>query len=565
MSTSTELDSGVAAAHNPRMSTAEWLPALVARLREDIAERRISSGFECLARHAERLEALDMSQPGAAVLLGYVAQWVDIGYGSPDLVKRLLARFPKEARAGLRLLDYLHLRMAEGLAAMAAEEHEQAIEHFRFVESVEEETRDSELLAISNFWIGRCLRKQGRYDDALSYTLTARSLADELGFPKMAAVMRVLESWLCFQKGKLQEAVAILREAEKALDGTDDHVTLGNIHSAYGRIARREGRYDRSLEHFAAAIAEYKKLDAGHRNLARSLVNIAFVKRLVALRLERKLDMEAAGRKAARERPPAGSPPQLEKARLASLRREALADLDEALSIYSCQQNHRGMGAAHVNYGLLYLDSGELDRAGAEAAEAFRLGEEKRDAILMGRARVLQCMVEETKFEEQIEEDGDPNLHARRAHEFARDAVEFARQTQNRRLLARALVWQGLTLSNAFFNQPDEARAACDAAAALLRPEPRDYIWEDFEHLKRRILQTGRVDTVLREWSQGLVGDRTFQQLTEDFAGIIIPRVWEREERKISRVAARLSMSPKKIRRVLRTQGLLGASRDARA
>jgi DNA-binding NtrC family response regulator len=62
---------------------------------------------------------------------------------------------------------------------------------------------------------------------------------------------------------------------------------------------------------------------------------------------------------------------------------------------------------------------------------------------------------------------------------------------------------------------------------------------------------------VLREWSQGLIGDKTFRQITEDFAHIIIPKVWEREERKVSRVAARLSISPKKVRRVLRAAGLL--------
>jgi len=32
---------------------------------------------------------------------------------------------------------------------------------------------------------------------------------------------------------------------------------------------------------------------------------------------------------------------------------------------------------------------------------------------------------------------------------------------------------------------------------------------------------------------------------------LIIPKVWELEGRKISRVATRLSMSPKKIRRIL--------------
>jgi hypothetical protein len=75
--------------------------------------------------------------------------------------------------------------------------------------------------------------------------------------------------------------------------------------------------------------------------------------------------------------------------------------------------------------------------------------------------------------------------------------------------------------------------------------------------LKARLLRRGPVDTALREWSQGLIGDKTFQQITEDFAHIIIPKVWEREERKVSRVAAKLSVSPKKVRRILRAAGLL--------
>jgi DNA-binding NtrC family response regulator len=43
--------------------------------------------------------------------------------------------------------------------------------------------------------------------------------------------------------------------------------------------------------------------------------------------------------------------------------------------------------------------------------------------------------------------------------------------------------------------------------------------------------------------------------MTEEFAELIIPKVWEREGRKISRVAARLSISPKKVRRILSRVG----------
>ena len=70
------------------------------------------------------------------------------------------------------------------------------------------------------------------------------------------------------------------------------------------------------------------------------------------------------------------------------------------------------------------------------------------------------------------------------------------------------------------------------------------------------------MDTALQEWSKGLTHDKTFQQITEEFARIIIPKVWEREQRKVSRVAASLSISPKKVRRILHAAGLLEGARS---
>jgi tetratricopeptide (TPR) repeat protein len=534
---------------------------LLRHLREDIAYRRLDSGMRCLEANRSLIGSLAPTRKSAGVLLGYLAQWVDIGFEGPELIKCLLPRFPKDSRAALPLLDYLHVRMAEGLVAMTEEDFDQAIKHFAFVESVEEEVRDREMLAISNFWIARCLRSQGRYDDAISYTVKARELAQELGYGQMAAVMQVLESWLAFQKGKLQEASRTLQEAEAALSQTDDYVNRGNIQSAYGRIARREARYERALEYFEKAMAEYARRNPRHPNLARSLVNMASAERLMRLQLRKKMDAAAASRKASGGR--ATAPTDMANAvastrqQFARLREQALEQLDRAGAIYQGQGNHRGMGAVHILCGFLSLDSGEFDKAGAEAAEAFRLAEPKADYILMARARVLQSIVENAKFDEQIEEASGANQHAQLAHDFAREAVEFAKHTQNRRLLARAYVWQGMTLANDFFDNVEAARQCCDSAAALLKPQGPDYIWDDLQELKARILRRGPVETVLREWSQGLIGDKTFQQITEDFAHIIIPKVWEREERKVSRVAARLSISPKKVRRVLRAAGLL--------
>ena len=70
------------------------------------------------------------------------------------------------------------------------------------------------------------------------------------------------------------------------------------------------------------------------------------------------------------------------------------------------------------------------------------------------------------------------------------------------------------------------------------------------------LLRAGAVDAKLRRWSQGLVDDQTFQQMTEEFAAVVIPGVWLREGKNVSRVVARLSISPKKVRRILNRVGL---------
>jgi tetratricopeptide (TPR) repeat protein len=525
--------------------------AVIDRLREDLAQRRIARGMEHLGGCRSLIESLDPGWKNAAAFLGYTAQWVDLGFGDLALVRELSARFPKDHRAALPLSDYVHVRMAEGLLAINDEDYGEAVRLLEFVVSVGEEIRDKELVAIANFWIARSLRNQGRYDDALAYAVRGKQLALELGYEKMAAVMQTLESWLFFQKGKLKEAARILKDAEALLGDTDDSVLRGNMQSAYGRIARREGRYEEAARRFAAAIEEYKKRDPLHRNLARSLVNMAFVKRLIALRLHQKIDRETARRA---KSGPAGRAIAEERGRFEKLRAEAVAELNEAAEIYGPLHRHHGAGAVQLNFGYLHLDSGELDRAGAEAGAAYRLGDEKKDNILMARARILECMVENARLEEQI---GDPGRHAQQAWDFARDAVEYALETQNSRLLARAYIWQGLTLANDFFADTEGARKACESAENVLRSENRDYVWEDLQVLKARVIRAGSIEPLLQEWSQGLVGDKTFQQMTEEFAGIVIPKVWEREGRKVARVAKRLSISPKKVRRILSNRGLL--------
>jgi len=527
--------------------------ALLACLRDDLGRRRIQHGIRTLEQMRPAIEALEPSS-GSAILVGMVAQWVDAGFDSPALIDRLLARFPKPARPALPLIDYLHLRMAAGVSAMSNEDFDGAAEHFRLVLLFQEEIDDPELFAIANFWAGRCLRKRGRYNEALEYTQRGEHLALSRGYLEMAAIMQVTLSWLAFQKGRLNDANTILGRAEEALGPTDDFLSRGNIQSAYGRIARRQGKYDLAVERFERAIREFRRGGGSSLALARTLANLGFVKRLLAVSAQKDLDQMAAVRRGQAGKPD-GAPVDVAEQRLhiEQICQEAHAYLKEAFDIYTHHQNHRGMAGVQIAEGFLHLDSGDLERAAAEAAKAFAHGSTKSDYFVMARARTLECIVENAAIEEQL---GHLSEHRAAAEAFAAEAVEFAGRTENRRLLARALVWQGLT----FTTEPadlEAARRCCEQALTLLQPEglERQYVWDDLETLKARVLHGQPVDAILRAWSAGIVEGQSFQEMSEQFARIVIPQVWEREGRKVSRVAEKLSISPKKVRRILQTVG----------
>src|SRR6202047_3192837 len=388
----------------------------LSQLREDVAAREIERGIACLRSRRDLIGNLSPSHDNAARLRAHPAIWTDIGFSGPPL-RELLQRFEHlepGLRSKLSIADYMCLRMAEGMNAMVEEAMETAIGHFDFVLSLGKELDDRFLLAIACFWKGRCLRRRGEYDEALIYTGKGRDLAVGLGHLRMAAVMQVLESWLLFQQGKWKEAVRISQAAEKVLGETDDYVTLGNIQSFYGRMARREGRFDKAIEFFESAIGHYGKRDPRHPTLARSLANMALAKRGIALQLQKRIDRDVQRRRktSASRQGNAGatgvdsrnhdSRNQDSRGRLAQLRREALEHLEAARAIYQQRPNHHGLGTVYMNAAYIHLDGGDFQRAEEEAASAYDVAEQKQDYILMVRARILQCMIENAKVEEEI-------------------------------------------------------------------------------------------------------------------------------------------------------------------
>ncbi len=529
---------------------------LVIDLDRALMERQVAQGFALLDQSNSELVRMQCAQQDSANRLVRAAQWVDLGYRDVEFLQRLLMKFPPHARGAMTLTSYLQLLMAEAFCALGEENLDRAIELLDYVLRAESELGDQRLAAIAHFWKGRAHRKKGEYDAAMSHVVKGRSLMQAIPAPRLAAVIQIQESWLLFQKGQLGDALRLLEEARAQLADTDDVLSLGNIESARGRMERHGGKYAEALNHFAKAVQLYARRDPNHRNLARALVNTASVKRLIALQLRKRIDAQAesskTGHRDASSRRVSG-----QLARYTEICREALEELQRAGEIYAQHHYYGGIASVLVSTGYLHLDSGNIELGAGEALKAYELAHDKNDHIHMARARTLQCIAENARVDEQLGEDADAAVHANQARTYAEEAVHWAELTQNRRLTAEAYVARGMTFANEFFQGWEEAKRCADHAAALLAPEDRDHLWEDLMALKTRILRASSIDETLRAWSEGILGEKTFQQVTEEFAEIVIPKVWQREGKKVSKVSTRLSISPKKVRRILRNVGLL--------
>src|SRR6201996_4213707 len=351
---------------------AQGLPAisvtvqLLEELNDAIEARRVQEGIAMLG-HLDckgiTVSALGLVQ---APFLLCLAQWVDLGYESPQLVDDLLQQIPPEDRAQMPLRDFLMVRMAEAFAAMGHEDTDRAIELLGFVLAAERELGSEHLSVLAHFWKGRAHRKKGEYQKASEDIVAARQLAQHLELKKLAAAIQIQEAWLAFQRAEPKEAWSLLDQAEEQLRTTDDDISLGNICSARGRIVRRTGEYAESLAHYDRAIKIYQRHNADHRNLARTLVNAAYVKRLLALNLRKQLDNPT------RRQPPSGSRTSngsgSVKRRYMAICHQALADLEEAGRIYAVHEHHGGAGSVLVNGGHLLLEFGDLERAAIEGA-----------------------------------------------------------------------------------------------------------------------------------------------------------------------------------------------------
>jgi len=514
------------------------IPQLLSRLETNLQLRNIREGFALLDELHKVLKArADFSGTNRISLALCLAQWMDLGYPDQTSFKMALEGLPRQ-NSEMAFLDVMKLNLIEAYSCFAGEELDKAISLLERTSISGAELMPEYLLFLTHFWKGRAHRKKGDYKNAASHLQSARMSADHLQNQKLVAVTKIHQSWIVFQTGDLRRALQLLDEAERELKPIGHALSLGNIESAKGRFIRRSGKYQEAMEHFERAIELYRKDFSHHPNLARAMVNAAYVKRLMALDLR-------AGTNRGQARGPVNS-------KYLKLIHDALELLRQAGEIYATHHHQGGTGSVLVNSGFLHLDSGDIEKASIEADRAFKLGEEKKDLILMTRARTLQSTVNRAKSEEQIDGDQDAFVYAKLAVELAEGAIDFARKTENRRLLAEAFIARGFAALDEQNCDLQMARTCASEAATLLGEGDRDHLFKELGELKEKIIRSVGVEDTLRRWSEGQIGCKTFQQVQEEFAEIVIPRVWENLGRNVSRVSAQLSISPKKVRRLLR-------------
>ncbi|HVF44601.1 MAG TPA: helix-turn-helix domain-containing protein [Pyrinomonadaceae bacterium] len=141
---------------------------------------------------------------------------------------------------------------------------------------------DREKAAFARSDLALCYWREGAYDEARILLTQASGELDGADDERRAVV---LLRWGTVERsaGRLHSALAVLKEAERALRDNDSHVLRGSFHNTHGmtlrRLAETDGEgdyYDRAIIEFTAAVYHFER--ARHDRFAASIENnLAFL------------------------------------------------------------------------------------------------------------------------------------------------------------------------------------------------------------------------------------------------------------------------------------------------
>ena len=532
----------------------------LAALRDDVFWCRRTRALSWLEHRRNLLSSADPAHPNTPAMLACLVEWAQPGSSLVEALAELESRFPEAHRDRLPLVDYLFLRFSGAVLNFLRGLPDRS--DLAFVITVASAgCGGNDLLLLAHLRKAEMERKKGALEPALSHAKLAEKVALQSGYPALAAKSQALHALILLDSG-LQNPVELLGQADAARAASDDWLWRGRIQNGFGQIALQQGHYQSALDHLMSARDFFGRSEEPHSELGWAHFHLARAQRLMASRLARNIDAAAELRRRSRHSGMADRCPHSHsRQQLEQLRSEACVALSRAEAVFHSIEELRALDSIILERAALSADCGDLQQATQLARESFLAGRRHNDALLMAQARQLESRIEKMYCEEGV--GPDLTAHEQRAREYIKEALGFALQCEatpsvKRRLLAAVYVSEGLLLLSEFFNNPEAARECCHSAGEYVNSSETGELWDEYQSLVARALHSGSIDMKLRKWSEGLAEGKPFQEITEEFAEVVIPAVWAREGKSTAHVVTKLSISPKKVRRILNRVGLKG-------
>jgi hypothetical protein len=469
------------------------------KFRKAILRRKIEAGGALMNRHPELLVPAIGDRNGPAAL-DYLSRWIDVDPKFADHVAKFLPTFHDHMN-DISFGGCIHVRMAEGFAALHGELYSCGIEHFRFALTLAKTVSATELEGACHFNLGRLLRRTGQLQDALHHADEARVIAKKQGWKSMEAISEILRSRLLSPLGRADEADTALKKAEDLLDQKDPiRATLLIVRA---RNMRRLGStsYDKAYSICKEALAMYEKTSPTSPSFAYALTNAAFL-----------IHLTAGDKMAKRER---------------ELRPLASKYLERAGQILRSPNAQYGRGRSNIelNYGLICLDEDKPEEALDRAQTAYQIGYGKSDDVAIARALILKAMIGHYRIESV--EGGPHEVDASFAVQIlddAKSAVEYANKTQNPRLQARAYAWLGrILMKRPFFGLYEASRQLAKAESLLAAsPKDQDYVRAEVTALREELHRSQQKEAVVLEITLGEAMTQSLKQLEEEVGRRIV-------------------------------------------
>ena len=587
---------------NPREAVLDSPDQVSEAILECLVHRRMSEGYKLLDSIAGSFARLDARYLSTHRLTGRTALWVDAGYPNVGVLALLLGKYTPDVIRWLPAPARACIWTAFGIRSNHDGDYAAAAKTLqRVLDSDDLDNPDIRIMV--KFILSRCWQRDGAYDFALDLAVKAREMALENGRPKMAAVISINVAWLLFQSGEREEPHKLLAEAQDSLAQTDDYISLARIESCSARMCRRAAQYDSACEHLQRAISYCKNRPEQPTQLARSLADLAFEKRLHALFLERQVQRSAqrakdnsaierqflelfssysalitqlakhdaalphlanhdAVKQFARAAIAAVSRSRAEGElrsirmknvkRIEELRTQVREHLTSADALYAATGGRRGMRTIATHRGYLNVDQGELTEATADAARAYSLSASD-DKIGMAQAKVLECRIEHEKADEEVDRTLAHSM-AQRALQAVSEAADLVRGTKHQRLQGKIALWLGL--SHIRIGNIEEARAYHVEAESLLHATRHDYLKPHLSQLKAAVSDVQGAISDLGKLIELVNTGVTRKFLRHEFDKLVIKHLAQ-QGLSAERIATKLKMGVPDVMELLNELGLL--------